>query len=204
MAQSGRKVTRPVAVPAPTATPEPSTLPASNETAPDPDGDSPTRPQEAPPMRSLLVAGEVVHPYAYYNSNEMDIALRECVRSLKAHRGVTDAVRLGKLKYEDAKKEAKLQTSAYVIWISFLAVDDGYGQMMIKYADYLVLEPKTGTRVTFGRIRPDVYSPVATGGVLGIPTVRPQSSPVLARNQMKSIARQLPEILAHGGWLERK
>lgn len=153
---------------------------------------------------SILVAGEVVHKYAYYSSNDLDQALKECVNRLTATPKITNATRIGKLDYTEAKARAKQETDTYILWISFITSVDGLGNMILDYADYAILTPNTATRLTSGRVKSGQRSVVATGGVIGLPTGRNgRPSSIAARHEMREIARQIPGILMRGGWLAR-
>lgn len=196
-AQSGRKA--PAARPAPT--PPSVKLPEGARTA----GPKETpKPEPIPADAKILVAGEVVHDYAYYSSSDLGTALKECVYAFRSGPMIVDAAKLGKLDFTEAKDRARQQTDAYILWISFVTTQDDRGNMRVAYADYAMLMPKTGDRLTFGRLKPNARTVVGTGGILGLPTPsRPRNSPVQARLEMKDIARQIPAILGRGGWLGR-
>lgn len=196
--QSGRRTT--LVTPSPSPTPQ-----ATTPVKPTPDledDDIPlTKPADAPKISSILVAGEIVHDYKFYKSNDLDTALKECVSRLRAITSAKNAEKIGTLRYNEAKTRAK-DGDDYVLWIAYVSKDDGYGNMRIDYADYAILMPRTGRRLTFGQVRPGARSVVGTGGILGLPTSKTRSSPVAVRNEMKEIARQIPEILVHGGWMK--
>lgn len=154
-------------------------------------------------ISTLLVAGEVVQDFGYFKSNDLDIALKDCVRYLRNGQKPLNASKIGKLNYNDAKERAKKETDSHLLWISFVLKADSYGNIHVDYADYGVLMPKTGKRVTNGRIKPGQRSIVATGGILGLPDSRPRSSVAALRLEMREIVQQVPEILIHGGWLGR-
>ena len=198
-AQSGRRLN--VAAPTPTPTPIVATTTTKKTTDVD-DDTSLIKPSDVS-ISTFLVAGEIVHDNLYYKSNDLDNALKECARYLRESRKSVNATKIGKLNFNDAKERAKSETDAYVLWISFVSKNDGYGNMRIEYADYGILMPKTGKRLMNGRIKAGERSIVATGGVLGLPKTTTRSSAAAMWLEMREIVRQIPEILIHGGWLRR-
>lgn len=147
-------------------------------------------------VTSIIVGGEITHQYTYFRSSDLSSALNECVARLK-ERLVVNAVSAGKMTAEDAKRRAKSETDSYLLWLSFVSRDDGFGNMSIRYVDYELLLPRTAQRLTFGRSFPGKAGVVGTGGVLGIPTGRGRSSTLV---EMKAAVREIAERLKHGGW----
>ena len=200
-AQSGRRTT---VTPAPTPPTPVIQSVVKGKTEPDDEPAPSNKPDDVAAVTSIIVGGEVVHDYAYYKSNDLDRALKECVNRLRDSRRVPEVTKGGKISFNEAKERAKKETDAYILWISFVAKDDGYGNMLIDFADYALLMPKSSRRLTYGRVKPDKRSVVSTGGVLGLPTPRTnRGSPTAAYHQMREIAWQIPDILLHGGWFGR-
>jgi hypothetical protein len=182
-AQSGRRVA--------TTVPE-TTPPAGAQTS--------NIPNPAAPAAAVIVGGELVQPYAFFRSNMLDLALKECVNSLRES-GVRNTTKGGTMKFNEAKARAGKETDAYVLWISFVGKDDGYGNMLIERADYALLSPKTSRRVTFGEVRPGAANVIATGGrVLTIPSARTRQS--TTHRTLEALAREIAATLVHGGWLQ--
>jgi hypothetical protein len=186
-AQSGRRAERSPAstthpTPVATATPPPPAERGENASA-------------------LTVGGELIHAATYYRSNDLDLALKECVFWLKQS-GVQRAEKAGKMDFNEAKQRARAESDTHLLWISFVAKTDGLGRMYIDYADYAVLIPKTAVRLTYGRLQPGQANVVGTGGaVLTIPSARTSRATMLS--SMKGIAREIAGTLAHGGWLKK-
>lgn len=171
-----------------------------------------TEPAKAPTVRdepavdpnvkltSILVAGQIFHPYAYYNSSFLDSAMKECVNALKAHPvGVAKA---GKMDFLKAKELAKKESEVVVLWLGFETKDDGYGNQYLDYVDYAVLLPQTAKLLTQGRIKPGEASPAITnGGVISLPRRTTRSSPGQANLQMRFIADEVVNRLTLGGWI---
>jgi hypothetical protein len=196
-AQSGRHRPSRAAGSTPTVGAEPSKTPA--EPAQAPAGEE--RPDEKNvKITSLLVAGQIFHPYAYYESSFLGTALKECVDALKAHPvGVAKA---GKMDFPKAKELAKKESEVVVLWLGFETKDDGYGNQYLEYVDYAVLLPQTAKILTQGRIKPGEASPAITsGGVLSLPRRTTRSSPVQADLQMRFIAHEVVNRLTLGGWI---
>jgi hypothetical protein len=158
--------------------------------------------EDKSPVRilSLMIVGEVQHNFAYYNSNEMDIALKECLRTLKsASKSPPLLTRGDKMNYTEAKERAKKETDTFILWLSFAAKIDGAGNMYIDFIQYAVIKPKTGKVMTRGQVTPGQTQIGNPGSVLRIPTVRRRTSSLL---EMKDGARQIAGILLRGGWLD--
>jgi hypothetical protein len=154
-------------------------------------------------ISSLIVVGEVQHNFTYYNSNTIDIALKECVRMLQSSQKSVSQIAKGsgKLSYKEAKELAEKEAVVFVLWLGFSAKDDGYGNMYIESLQYAVLTPKTARIVTRGEIDPGENKIVtSSGGVLQVPTGRKSSATALL--QMKQGAREIAAILIRGGWLD--
>lgn len=198
-AQSGRRSN----VAAPTPTPSPVLSAAETPKPRLIDDEVPQVKPSDVSISTLLVAGEFIHDNLYYKGTDLDNGLKECVDRLRKSQRPVNATKIGKLNFNDAKERAKKETDAYVLWISFVSKNDGYANMRIEYADYGILMPKTGKRLMNGRIKAGERSVVATGGVLGLPKSTTRSSSASLYLEMREIARQIPEILIHGGWLGR-
>lgn len=198
-AQSGRRKN----VTTPTTAPTPVLNSAETEKPPVTEDETPSLQPSDVSISTLLVAGEIVHDNLYYKGNDLDNALKDCVRNFRDGYRPVNATKIGKLNFNDAKERAKKETDAYLLWISFVSKTDGYGNMRLDYAEYAILIPGTGKRLTNGRIKPNETSVVATGGILGLPQNRTRSSPISFNREMRDVVRQIPEILIHGGWLGR-
>ena len=146
----------------------------------------------------MIVSGEIVHDNVYFSSNVLDLTIKECMNALKGS-GVPDVTNGGKMKFNEAKDRAKSEAEKYVVWISFVTHTNGLGSMVVDYADYAVLTPKTSFRITSGRVTPGETSVVGRGGVLHIPAGRTNRSSLLL--SMRSVAREVAGVLVHGGWL---
>ena len=153
-------------------------------------------------ISSLIVVGEVQHNFAYYKSNDIDIALKELVRTLKSSpKSVLEITKGdGKTNYKKAKERAEKETDKFVLWLGFSAKDDGYGNMYFDSVQYAVLTPKTAKVVTRGQVQPKQNGVLSSGGVLNIPKTRQSSATDLL--QMKQGAREIAGILLHCGWLD--
>ena len=153
-------------------------------------------------ISSMIVVGEVQHNFPYYKSNEIDAALKELVRMLKdSPKSLSEITRgSGKTTYKEAKEQAQKETETFVLWLGFLAKDDGYGNMYIASIQYAVLSPQTARVVTRGEIDPGENKVVTSGGVLQIPTGRRTAATGII--QMRTGARQIAAILLRGGWLD--
>jgi hypothetical protein len=168
------------------------------------DSESTPAPKEMTAMSSVIVAGEIVTDAKYSRSNYLDRALKECVDRLNNLYQRAEVATGSKFPYDKAIELAKNSDDSYVLWISFVEKIDSYGNTQIEHADYAILIPKTGKRLTNGRINPNKRSAISTGGILGLPNPRSNRSlPTASLNQMKEIARQIPDILQHGGWFGR-
>lgn len=195
-AQSGRRkpVTGPGTISTPTVANEPAKAPpVSDERADDPNVK----------ITSILVTGEIAHPYAYYKSSFLGSAIKECVNALKKH--PVAAAKAGEIDFTKAKELAKKETEVYVLWLGFETKDDGAGNQILDYVDYAVLVPKTAKILTNGRIEPGEASPAITrGGVLSLPRTRTttRSSPVQANRQMRFVADEVVNRLKLGGWID--
>lgn len=192
-AQSGRRINKNTAPSGQKAPPETKSTETENEAQ---QNETPVR------ISSLIVVGEVQHNFAYYNSNQIDIALKELVRMLKSSPKSPSEITKGggKINYKEAKEQAKKETDTFVLWLGFAAKDDGYGNMYIASLQYAVLMPKTAKVLTRGEIDPGQNKVVTSGGVLQIPAGR--KNPATALLQMKQGARQIAGILLRGGWLD--
>jgi hypothetical protein len=191
-AQSGRRVNKNTASSA--QKPPVETKPAKTE-AETQNAESPVR------ISSMVVVGEVQHNFTYYKSNEIDAALKECVRVLKSSFKSTSEITRGggKITYAQAKEQAKKETETFVLWLGFLAKDDGSGNMYIESIQYAVLTPNSAKVLTRGEIQPKQYGVLSSGGVLNIPNVRRRTDSLI---QMKDGAREIAGILLRGGWLK--
>ena len=150
-------------------------------------------------ISSLTVVGEVQHNFAYYKSNDLDIALKEFIRFLKfSSKSVPELMKDGKMNYAEAQERAKKETETFILWIGFAAKDDGSGNMYIDSIQYAVLKPKTAKVLTRGQFKPNQNQTLSTGGSQ-IPTVRRRTSALL---EMKSGVREIAAILLRGGWLD--
>jgi hypothetical protein len=192
-AQSGRRINKNTASSEQKAPPETKSTETENEVRKD---ETPVR------ISSLTVVGEVQHNFTYYNSNEIDIALKELVRMLKSSSKSPSEITKGggKINYKEAKEQAKKESDTFVLWLGFVAQNDGYVNMYIASLQYAVLMPKTAKVLTRGEIDPGQNRVVTSGGVLQIPTGRKNSATALL--QMKQGARRIAEILLRGGWLD--
>jgi hypothetical protein len=184
-AQSGRRST-----PAPTA---PTSIPAAADIK------TPV-PKPATQVASLIVSGEIAHDNVYFSSNYLDLAIKECVNSIKLS-GVHDVTKGGKMKFNEAKERARAETDKYLLWISFVTRTDSLGGMYIDFTEYALLTPKTAVRLTSGRVRPGEDNVLSRGGILTIPTGRSTRASLLL--SMKGAARDVAAVLVHGGWLAR-
>ncbi len=194
-AQSGRK-SKNDAPPVEQKAPQESKAVENEKEMPKPKDETPVR------ISSLIVVGEVQHNFTYYNSNQIDTALKECVRMLKASpKSVSKVARgSGKISYKASKELAEKETDTFVLWLGFLMKDDGYGNAFIESVQYAVLTPKTAKIVTRGEIDPAENKIVTSGGVLQNPPGRKNAATALL--QMKQGARKIAEILLRGGWLD--
>lgn len=192
-AQSGRRINKNTVSSEPKAPPETKSTETENEAR---KNETPVR------ISSLIVVGEVQHNFTYYNSNEIDIALKELVRMLKSSPKSPSEITKGggKIGYKEAKEQAKKETETFVLWLGFVAKDDGYGNMYIASLQYAVIMPQTAKILTRGEIDPGQNQVVTSGGVLQIPTGRRNSATALL--QMKQGARRIAGILLRGGWLD--
>jgi hypothetical protein len=191
-AQSGRHRPGPAPASTPPVAAEPSKAPEVTEKQ----ADNPNV-----KVTSILVAGQIFHPYAYYNSSFLDSAMKECVKALKAH--PVGAAKAGKMEFEKAKELAKKESEVVVLWLGFETKDDGYGNQYLEYVDYAVLLPQTAKILTQGRIKPGEASPAITsGGVLSLPRRTTRSSPVQADLQMRFVADEVVNRLTLGGWID--
>lgn len=195
-AQSGRRkpLTGAGTVSAPTVASEPAKSPEVVEERSD---------GRSVKVTSMLVTGEIFHPYAYYNSSFLGSAIKECVKALKAH--PVGAAKAGEMDFSKAKELAKKETEVYVLWLGFETKDDGAGNQVLDYVDYAVLLPQTAKILTSGRIEPGEASPAITrGGVLSLPRTRTttRSSPVQANRQMRLVADEVVRRLKLGGWID--
>lgn len=196
-AQSGRRTDKNAASSQPNAPIDSKSAETKKETEKEArDDETPVR------ISSMIVVGEVQHNFPYYKSNEIDAALKELVRMLKSSpKSLSEITRgSGKTTYKQAKEQAQKETGAYVLWLGFLAKDDGYGNMYIESVQYAVLTPKTARVVTRGEIDPGENKVVTSGGVLQLPPARRTAATGII--QMRSGARQIAAILLRGGWLD--
>jgi hypothetical protein len=198
-AQSGRRVEKKVATPQPTPPVESKSAKTEKETVKETEKEAQT--DETPvKISSLIVIGEVQHNFTYYKSNEIDAALKECIRMLQSSKTLSQITKGGgKITYKQAKEQAEEEAETYVLWLGFAAKDDGYGNMYIDFIQYALLTPKTAKVVTRGQIEADPNQVLATGGVLNIPKVSRRTYSLI---QMKDGARQIAAILLRGGWLK--
>jgi hypothetical protein len=191
-AQSGRRINKTDAASKQSAPIE--ATPVQTEKTIPPDEPSITVP-------SLLLVGEVQHNFTYFNSNEIDAAFKDCVWILKSYSKSLPPISKGsgKMSYKGAKEQAEKEIETFVLWLGFLAKDDGYGDMYIDSVQYALLTPKTGKVVTRGEIKPGQNKIVTSGGVLKIPTGRERPSTLI---QLRTGALDVFEILSRGGWLK--
>ena len=158
-------------------------------------------PTEEPSVRitSLKVVGEVQHDNTYYSSNELGSALKEFERWVKISKPSFEISRSGKMEFNEAKEQAEKETEIFVLWIGFVTKNDNYGSMYLEFVEYAVLTPKTGKRLTSGRIEPGQNTLGNPGGVLRSPGQRKKT---FVHIQMREGVRELAAILVRGGWLD--
>lgn len=184
-AQSGRRSGKSVELPKPPAAVEPAT---GAQTI-----------KSSVVVSSIVVVGEEQHDYAYYRSSYLDSALKECVNSLKARpQAALDVAKGGKMSLKEATERAKKETNTFVLWMGFVSVDNGYGDMTIDYIEYALLTPQTAKALTSGRVSPADSVIIGQGGVMRLPS-RPKRPSALS--QMKAGVREIAGNLIHGGWL---
>lgn len=184
-AQSGRRSSKILAVPKPPVAAAPA---ADAQTA-----------EPSVSVSSIIVAGEIQHDYAFFRSTYLDSTLKECIDSLKARPPASlELSKGGSMTFNEAKERAKKETTAFVLWMGFVAKDDGIGNMSIDYIEYALLKPQTAKPLTSGRVDPGQSFVVGQGGVLRLPS-RPKRPSALS--QMKAGAREIAGNLLHGGWL---
>jgi hypothetical protein len=182
-AQSGRRTPQPN----PTPTPKVETK-------------TPNSAEEDPPperITSLILTGETQDDSAYSKSNYADSALKECLAYLEFFPKLTAKVsKGGQMSLKEAKERAAKETDAYVLWMVFVSKSDGYINQNVAYVEYIVLKPKTGKKLTSGRITPE--SLARQRSIIGLPKTSKRSSEI---HQINEFARAVMDVLIHGGWL---
>lgn len=149
---------------------------------------------------SLIVLGREKNNSPFSYSSDLNTVLKECVKTLEEHAlksgsGLTAIKADKKWKLEDAIERAKKETTAHILWIELGTGIDGLGNEWLNYIDYAVITPKTGTRVTSGRVQPGRLDPsIGQGGILQLPTdrrARRRISPSTLRDKAQEIVFQL-------------
>lgn len=193
VAQSGRRAVKKPVSAAQTSLPETKSGETENDTPPD---GSSIR------VTSLTIVGEVQHNAVYYNSNNIDSAFKELIRTLKPNtRAVSEITKGdGKTNYKEAKELAEKQTETYVLWLGFSLRNDNYANTYISSVQYALLSPKGAKVVTRGQIAPDHKGVLSPGGVMNIPGNRRRTATDLS--QMKQSVREIAAILVRGGWIK--
>jgi hypothetical protein len=182
-AQSGRRITQSVPTPIPKAETK---MPNSSEE---------NQPSEK--IESLILTGETQDDSAYSKSNYADSALKECLYYLEFFPKLTvKASKGGQMSLKEAKERAEKETDAYVLWMGFVSKSDGYINQNVAYVEYIVLKPKTGKKLTSGRITPE--SLARQRSMIGLPSASKRSSEI---HQIDEFARAVMDVLIHGGWL---
>lgn len=192
-AQSGRRSTNK------------STVPARPPAASEPAADSPADVNANDKISSVVVLGQSSDEgYLFSRSNYLNIALKECVNSLKDYArqsGASLIVTKGdKMDFVQALERAKKETNTHLLWIDLALKDDAYGNTIIDYLDYALLAPQTAKRLASGRVQTGQTVIVPEGGILRLPQppVARRSSPTL---QIKSSAREIVNRLILRNWL---
>jgi hypothetical protein len=179
-AQSGRKKDLPPTPVPVTTTPPKALLPSPSDK-----------------ITALIVVGEITHDFAYMKTTSLDWALKECVARLKERPfALTEVTREGKVKYENARERARIETKAHILWLGFTLKAYGISGMRLESIDYAVIIPGTGGILTAGTVTPGKHGVVSTGGVLNIPSNGRTSSSV----EMKLGVMEVVDTLKHGGW----
>jgi hypothetical protein len=182
-AQSGRRSTQPTPTPTPKVE------------AKTPNSIEENQPTEK--IESLILTGETQDDSAYSKSNYADAALKECLNYLEFFPKLTVKVsKGGKMSLKEAKERAIKETDAYVLWMVFVSRSDGYINENVAYVEYIVLKPKTGKKLTLGRITPE--SLARQRSIIGLPKTSKRSSEI---HQIREFARAVMDVLIHGGWL---
>jgi hypothetical protein len=167
-------------------------------TAPTPAQPSDDTPSTVTKISSLTVCGEISHNYTYYNSSNLDAALKEFAAWMKNEPHPYFAVtRAGKMSLDAAKERAKKESGTHVLWLGIVGRDNGRGEMTVQYVDYSILMPSTGKVLISGRVIPGQQKIIAQGGVMTIPSISKRSSEL---SQMKQGARQIADRLKSTGW----
>lgn len=194
-AQSGRRINKNTAPSAPVAQKTPVESKPVETVNDVPKNDASVK------ISALAVVGEVQHNFDYYKSNEIDAALKECIRTLQySPKSLTQIAKgSGKTSYKDAKELAEKEADVFVLWLGFSAKNDQYGKMYIDSLQYALLTPQTAKVITRGEITPKQNGVLSTGGVLNIPNGRNTTSALI---QMKDGAREIAGILLRGGWIK--
>ena len=148
----------------------------------------------------MLVVGEIQQNSTFYKSNYVEGALKEFISFTKLVSKTAPEMTRGekKMSYSQAKERAKTETGKYVLWIGFMAKDDGWGNLYIEVAQYALFKPQSGKVLTRSQVRPGQESIV--GGVKQIRVDRRRTS-AGEYSEMKDAARQISAILLRGGWL---
>jgi hypothetical protein len=182
-AQSGRRPTQPTPTPTP------------NIEVKTPNSAEEDQPSER--ITSLILTGETQDDSAYSKSNYADSALKECLAYLEFFPKLTAKVsKGGQMSLKEAKERAAKETDAYVLWMVFVSKSDGYINQNVAYVEYIVLKPKTGKKLTSGRITPE--SLAKQRSMIGLPKTSKRSSEI---HQINEFARAVMDVLIHGGWL---
>lgn len=149
MAQSGRRVRKPVLVPVPTA--EPTSTP---------------KPVEKPKAAVTLIVGiDRYGSFAHIPSTIYDGVLRSCAERLDAPDSVKVEVSQRDMGRGEAVARAKAAKEAYVVWLQIrpdmAGADNGSGDNSI-WIEYSVFAPETAKIFTTGR----AYRGYRTRGIL--------------------------------------
>jgi hypothetical protein len=182
-AQSGRRLKQPTPTPTPVSEVKPTVSDEEN--------------QPSEKIETLILAGEIQENAFYVKSNYIDAAIKECQfylefpvkLKLKTEKG-------GKMNLKEAKERAEKETDAHVLWIGFVMKDDSYGKSNVDYVEYIVLKPKSGKKLTFGRITAQSIN--RQRGIIGLPNTSKRATEL---SQIREFSRELMGILIKGGWL---
>lgn len=179
MAQSGRRVRKPVLVPVPTVEPTP-----------------PPKPAETPkPMRTFIVGMERFGGFASIPIAVSDSALRSCVERLDDPASVKVELTQGDMTRIEAIDRAKAEKDAHVVWLQIrtdrMTAQSGSGSNSENniWIEYSVFAPTTAKIVTFGQ----TYRGNRNRGIL-----RPRTSDIYGDYALNQAAREAAErILSH-------
>jgi hypothetical protein len=147
IAQSGRRKTPP-----PAATPSP--VPTQKETSTSPDAAA--TPESSKPrvkITSIIVSAQTIIPDGFYHSNDVGNFVKDCVQRLK-ERPVLEVVKGGMRNRKEAVDRAKLEKSAYVLWVELNMEDNFMSSPSVAFIDYFLYLPQTAEIVTKGRVDP--------------------------------------------------